>query len=80
MEAPAVTDGPLGRYQKTRVPRLVWVLVWDARWRLEVGSLLPPSSGPTQVGTTPSLMFRALVGPDGGYCPLPNGELFPRAW
>jgi hypothetical protein len=45
--------------------RLVWVLVWDARWRLEVGSLLPPSSGPTQVGTTRSLTFRAIVGPEG---------------
>jgi hypothetical protein len=49
-----VTDGPLGRYQKTRVPRLVW----DARWRLEVGSLLPPSGGPT-----PELMFRVRLDP-----------------
>jgi hypothetical protein len=24
-------------------------------------SLLPPSGGPTQVGTTPSLMFRAMI-------------------
>jgi hypothetical protein len=24
--------------------------------------LLPPSSGPTQVGTTPRLAFRAVVG------------------
>ena len=53
-----VIDGPLGRYQKTRVPQLVWVLVWDARWRLEVGSLLPPSSGPT-----PELMFRVRLDP-----------------
>jgi hypothetical protein len=44
--------------------RLVWVLVWDARWRLEVGSLLPPSGGSTQVGTTPGVSFRAVVGPE----------------
>jgi hypothetical protein len=28
--------------------------------------LLPPSSGPTQVGTTLSLTFRAMIGADGG--------------
>jgi hypothetical protein len=26
--------------------------------------LLPPSPGPTQVGTTPEVRFRAVVGPD----------------
>jgi hypothetical protein len=45
--------------------RLVWVLVWDARWRLEVGSLLPPSSGSTQGGTTPGVSFCVRLDPDG---------------
>jgi len=31
----------------------------------EVDGSLPPSRGRKQAGTTPSLMFRALVGPDG---------------
>jgi len=31
----------------------------------EVGSLLPPSGGPTQVGTTPRVAFRAKIGSDG---------------
>ena len=31
------------------------------------GSLLPPSGGPTQVGTTPGLTFRALL-LTGGKC------------
>jgi hypothetical protein len=31
-------------------------------WREQV---LPPSSGPTQVGTTPELMFRVRLDPDG---------------
>jgi hypothetical protein len=53
--------------------RLVWMLVWDARGRLEVGPLLPPSSGPTQVGTTPVLAFRAVVGPDGTACAFQVG-------
>jgi hypothetical protein len=30
-----------------------------------VDGLLPPSSGPTQVGTTPELIFRAKIGTDG---------------
>ena len=34
--------------------------------REEAKSLLPPSGGPTQVGTTPSLAFRAMIGADGG--------------
>jgi hypothetical protein len=29
------------------------------------GSLVPPSSGSTQVGTTPNLNFRAVFGLDG---------------
>jgi hypothetical protein len=36
-----------------------------AREETEVGSLLPPSSGPTQVGTTSSIAFRAMVELDG---------------
>src|SRR5215212_1844727 len=32
--------------------------VWGRRWREQV---LPLSSGPTQVGTTPNLAFRALL-------------------
>jgi hypothetical protein len=31
----------------------------------ETGSLLPPSPGPTQVGTTPSVAFRAAIGASG---------------
>jgi hypothetical protein len=30
-----------------------------------IGKVLSPTSGPTQVGTTPSLSFRAVVGLDG---------------
>jgi hypothetical protein len=30
-----------------------------------VGLLLPPSRGPTQVGTTPRVEFRAVIGADG---------------
>jgi hypothetical protein len=29
------------------------------------GELLPPSSGPTQAGTTPRVAFRVLIGPSG---------------
>jgi hypothetical protein len=31
--------------------------------KTEVGSLLPPSSGPTQAGATPELMFRVRLDP-----------------
>jgi hypothetical protein len=33
--------------------------------REEAKSLLPPPRGPTQVGTTPELVFRAVIGADG---------------
>ena len=33
----------------------------EVREEAEAGSLLPPSDGPTQVGTTPGLAFRALL-------------------
>jgi hypothetical protein len=36
-----------------------------AREETEVGSLLPPSSGPTQVGTTPGLSFRVVIDASG---------------
>jgi hypothetical protein len=36
-----------------------------AREETEVGSLLPPSGGPTQVKTTSSLAFRAVIGLEG---------------
>ncbi|HSK85878.1 MAG TPA: hypothetical protein VK902_21105 [Rubrobacter sp.] len=46
--------------------RLVCSRVWgEVREEAEVGSLLPPSSGPTQVGTTLDLMFRAAIRTDG---------------
>jgi hypothetical protein len=37
----------------------------EVREEAEAGSLLPPSGGPTQVGTTPSVAFRATIGADG---------------
>ena len=40
-----------------------WYGTPDGDWKWE--RLLPPSSGPTQARTTPSLLFRALIGPDG---------------
>jgi hypothetical protein len=40
-------------------------LVYEARGEAEVDGSLPPSSTPTQTGTTASVAFRALVGPDG---------------
>ena len=51
----------LRRPRMAPLARLVWVRVWDARGRLEVGPLLPPSSGPTQVGPTPGISFHALL-------------------
>jgi hypothetical protein len=36
-----------------------------ARGGAGVDGLPPPSSGPTQVGTTSSIVFRAVVGSDG---------------
>ena len=36
-----------------------------ARGGAGVDGLPPPSSGPTQVGTTPSLAFQAMIRPDG---------------
>jgi hypothetical protein len=56
-----VSDSHLGRPRMAPLARLVWALAWDARWRLEVGSLLPPSSGPTQAGATPRVTFRAAI-------------------
>jgi hypothetical protein len=39
----------------------------ESSWALEaceeVASLLPPSGGPTQAGTTPSPVFRAMLEP-----------------
>jgi len=52
-------------------PRLVWSLVWPARRRI-----LPPSSGPTQVRTTVSWTFRALVSLGGE---LEEAESLPEA-
>ena len=37
----------------------------QAEAREDAKSLVPPSSGPTQVGTTPSIAFRAMVELDG---------------
>jgi hypothetical protein len=36
----------------------------DPRGGASGGELLPPSGGPTQVGTTPGVGFRAVVGPE----------------
>jgi hypothetical protein len=35
-----------------------------AREKAPAGQVLPPSGGPTQIGTTPQLIFRAVVGTD----------------
>jgi hypothetical protein len=40
---------------------LIGCLDCETREETEVGSLLPPSGGPTQAGTTPRVAFHALI-------------------
>jgi hypothetical protein len=44
---------------------LIGCLDCETREETEVGSLLPPSGGSTQVGATPRVGFRAVVGSRG---------------
>jgi hypothetical protein len=44
--------------------RCISTLYPNREAREEAASLIAPSSGPTLAGTTPSLAFRAMVGPD----------------
>jgi hypothetical protein len=44
--------------------RCISTLYLNREAREEAKSLLPLSGGPTQAGTTPELMFRAVIGSD----------------
>ena len=60
-DAHAAAEAALVAQRSTYQRSLIGCLDCETREEAQARSLLPPSSGPTQVGTTPGVAFRATL-------------------